>query len=202
MYLHRTPELVKKLFPQFTWNKSRTDKCIYLTFDDGPIPEVTPWVLEQLNAYGAKATFFCVGENVCTYRPIYQELIAQGHRVGNHTYHHLDGWATPTLQYLENYKACGAEIESQLFRPPYGRLRPAQAQAIRESSEIVLWDVLSGDFDPKLSKEACLQQVLTQSQNGSIIVFHDSLKAWNKLEYVLPKVLAHFQKEGYRFGVV
>ena len=194
------------------WNKSRLEKTIYLTFDDGPIPEVTPWVLKTLKAYNAKATFFCIGDNIQKHPEIFTQLKADGHTTGNHTQNHLKGWAVADEIYLDNIRKCSQWMESDLFRPPYGRIKRSQIREIQNSKfkiqngdqtlKIIMWDVLSGDFDIDLSPEKCLQSVLKKTSNGSIIVFHDSLKAWERLEYVLPKALEFWQKAGYNFGVL
>jgi peptidoglycan-N-acetylglucosamine deacetylase len=199
MYLIKTPSIIQTCFPGFLWRMSATEKTIYLTFDDGPIPEVTPWVLDQLDAHNAKATFFCVGENVAKHPAIYAELQGRGHRVGNHTYNHWSGWATGTSDYIANVASCAALVDSDLFRPPYGRLSPQQAKLLRSRYSIVMWDVLSGDFDNKLSGEQCWDNVRKHTQPGSIVVFHDSLKAKERLYEVLPKTLAYFSERGYGF---
>lgn len=199
MYLVKTPAIIQKLFPNFHWRVPGEQKAIYLTFDDGPIPEVTPWVLEQLQAYKAQATFFSVGENAQRYPDLLRNILAAGHSLGNHSMHHLDGWATENLPYFHDVRHCAETIKSTLFRPPYGRLRPRQAQFLQRHYEIVMWDVLSGDFDPHLAPEACLRNVIRNARPGSIVVFHDSLKAKEKLEFVLPQVLSYYANEGYQF---
>ena len=199
MYLVKTPQFIQNLFPNFTWKIPSKEKVLYLTFDDGPIPEVTPWVLKQLEAYKAKATFFCVGDNIRKHRDVFQQVKNAGHSVGNHTYNHLNGWLTDNIPFFHNIRHCANEVNSVLFRPPYGRLKPKQAQFLQRHYRIVMWDVLSGDFDPKISAEQCLANVVNNAQAGSIIVFHDSLKAEEKLRVVLPRVLEHFAAQGYQF---
>lgn len=176
-------------------------KIIYLTFDDGPHPVATPFVLEQLKNHQAKATFFCIGKNVQAYPDIYQRILEEGHQPGNHTQDHLNGWKTDIALYLENIQQAGKLIRSSLFRPPYGRISSAQARQLKDY-KVVMWTVLSGDFDTSLSKEKCLSNVLSQVSEGSIIVFHDSEKAWERMSFVLPVVLEHFSKKGYEFGVI
>ncbi|MEL6925238.1 MAG: polysaccharide deacetylase family protein [Bacteroidota bacterium] len=199
MYFVKTPKFIQNLFPNFTWRIPTQSKEIYLTFDDGPIPEVTPWVLEQLAQYDAKATFFCVGENVKRNPEVFASVRAAGHAVGNHTYHHLNGWSADNIPYFHNIRHCAHLVNSPLFRPPYGKLRPKQVQFLQRHYRIIMWDVLSGDFDNRISETQCYNNVINNTRPGSIIVFHDSLKAENKLRYVLPKVLEHFSALGYRF---
>ena len=196
----KTPHFIQDLFPNYTWRIPTREKVLYLTFDDGPIPAVTPWVLEQLEAFQAKATFFCVGDNIRKHPEVFNQVVEKGHAVGNHTFNHLNGWQTENISYFHNVRHCANMVHSVLFRPPYGRLKPKQAQFLQRHYRIVMWDVLSGDFDPKLSEEQCLANVLNNAENGSIIVFHDSLKAEDKLHYVLPKVLEYFAEQGYVFG--
>ncbi len=200
MYLVKTPQFIQKLFPNFTWRVPTDEKVIHLTFDDGPIPEVTPWVLDLLAQHNAKATFFCVGDNVRKHPDVLEMVKRAGHAIGNHTYNHLNGWLTDNVQYFLNVRRCAHELRSSLFRPPYGRMKPRQGEFLQRHYRIVMWDVLSGDFDPEISAEQCLDNVLSNAKKGSIIVFHDSLKAWEKLQHVLPKVLAHFSEKGFRFS--
>jgi peptidoglycan-N-acetylglucosamine deacetylase len=199
MYLVKTPNWLQSYFKDYTWKINTQEKVLYLTFDDGPIPEVTPWVLGQLAKYEAKATFFCVGENVEKHPEIYQSLLKNGHSVGNHTQNHLNGWSTNNAIYAQNIEKCAQFVDSNLFRPPYGRLKPAQSAALKPNYRIVLWDVLSGDFDPKINNEKCLENVLRCATNGSIIVMHDSLKAEEKLRFILPRILKHYGDLGFRF---
>jgi peptidoglycan/xylan/chitin deacetylase (PgdA/CDA1 family) len=207
MYLHKTPSLARLFFPRFWWKRRTDDKIIYLTFDDGPIPGVTEWVLETLRQYDAKATFFCVGQNVEEHPDVYRQVLTQGHAVGNHTFNHLNGWKTPPEDYLENIRACDESLaldfklnpSRPLFRPPYGRLTRRQSKLAQQQYQIVMWDVLSGDFDQSLSPALCLRKTIEHTQSGSIVTFHDSLKAKDKLEYVLPRYLDHFAALHYRF---
>jgi peptidoglycan/xylan/chitin deacetylase (PgdA/CDA1 family) len=205
MYLVKSPWWLKKLYPQLMWNQSRDEKIIFLTFDDGPIPIVTPFVLKTLKQFDAKATFFCIGDNVDRHPDIFKEVEADGHAIGNHTYNHLRGWNTADDVYAVNFLKADAQLNTPLFRPPYGRIKRSQIkalQALKPGLKIFMWDVLSGDFDMTLKPEDCLKGVLKHTENGSIVVFHDSLKAFNRLEYVLPKALEVWQKAGYRFSVL
>ena len=199
MYLVKTPHFIQNLFPNFTWRIPTQEKKIFLTFDDGPIPEVTPWVLEQLQKYNAKATFFCVGENIRKYQEVYSMLSEQGHSIGNHTFNHLDGWATDNMTYFHNVRRSAKVTQTVLFRPPYGKLRPKQAQFLQRHYRVVMWDVLSGDFDKDIDEETCYRNVINNTSPGSIIVFHDSLKAEKKLKYTLPRVLEYYSNLGYVF---
>ncbi len=202
MYLVRTPQFVQKLFPNFVWKMPANEKVIYLTFDDGPIPEVTPWVMETLNQFNAKGTFFCVGENVKQFPELLLRLREEGHSIGNHTFNHLNGWQTENITYLRNVRKGAHAVRSELFRPPYGRVKPSQAKFLNRHYRVVMWDVLSGDFDPNISQEQCLDNVLKNATEGSIIVFHDSLKANDKLHYVLPRVLEYFSEKGFVFNAL
>jgi peptidoglycan/xylan/chitin deacetylase (PgdA/CDA1 family) len=200
MYLVKTPQIIQNLFPNFTWKIPAQEPVVYLTFDDGPIPRVTPWVLEQLEQFDAKATFFCVGDNIRKHPQVFQQVVDAGHSVGNHTFNHMNGWTTDNIPYFHNVRHCANQVNSVLFRPPYGRLKPKQAQFLQRHYRIVMWDVLSGDFDPKITEEQCYANVVNNAEPGSIIVFHDSLKAEETLKLVLPRVLEYFAEKGYGFG--
>jgi peptidoglycan/xylan/chitin deacetylase (PgdA/CDA1 family) len=202
VYLIRTPKLIQRWFSGFTWTGDYSDKRVYLTFDDGPIPGVTPWVLEQLAQYNAKATFFCVGENAERYPEVLQQVIAAGHSVGNHTHNHLSGWSSEVDAYVQNVDRCAEVIDSRLFRPPYGRLSPRKAQILQRKYRIVMWDVLSGDFDQDINPLACLRNVLDNVKPGSIVVFHDSIKSEPNLRYVLPRTLEVLSNQGYTFSAI
>jgi peptidoglycan-N-acetylglucosamine deacetylase len=201
MYLTKTPWWLRALYPSLVWRMPvGGEKKIYLTFDDGPHPQATPFVLDQLAAYGAKATFFCIGKNVAAEPEIYQRIIAGGHSVGNHTQHHLNGWKTKDAVYLEDVAAAEQSIQSDLFRPPYGRIKRSQIQQLQaQNKRIIMWDVLSADFDTHLTGEACLAYVLYHTQPGSIILFHDSAKAWDRMSVALPAVLQYFSEKGFFF---
>ncbi len=191
--------LLSYLFPSLVWKIKTTEKILYLTFDDGPIPEVTPWVLSELNKYQAKATFFCIGDNVKKHQQIYQLIIDNGHSVGNHTQHHLNAWKVKTEEYIKDIKEASGLIATKLFRPPYGKIKPNLIKQLKTDYKIVMWDVLSYDFDRSKSSDWCTNRVIKKSSNGSIIVFHDSLKAKERMQDSLPKVLNHFSKLGYSF---
>ena len=196
MYIIKTPKLIRKLFPNYLWNKSRKKPFVYFTFDDGPIPEVTPWVLDTLRRYDMHGTFFCVGDNVRKHSQIYNRLIEEGHSVGNHSYSHKSGWSTDAEKYLDDVELCGSFVQSNLYRPPYGRLRRQQAEAIRDQYKIVMWDILSGDFDQNISAEQCYQNVIQNLKPGSIIVFHDNVKSFKTLKEVLPRVIEYCISQG------
>jgi len=198
-YLVKTPKFVHRLFPKRVWAFPNSKNSVYLTFDDGPIPIVTPWVIKVLKQYKSKATFFCIGDNVTKHENIFQQIIEEGHSIGNHTYNHLNGWSTKTKDYINNCEKCEDYLNrvkdnksksNSLFRPPFGKLSLKQSKTLQERGfHIIMWDVLSADFDAKISNKKCLENVLKNIQPGSIVVFHDSLKSYNKLKYVLPKVL-------------
>jgi peptidoglycan-N-acetylglucosamine deacetylase len=199
-YFIKTPSWIRFFFPRFVWKMKTEDNVVHVTFDDGPHPEITPWVLDQLDDYNAKATFFCVGENVVRYPEVYRMIIARGHAVGNHTYQHLNGWNSNDAVYLDDIAKAREVINSNLFRPPYGKIRSRQVKKMQQrfghQLQIIMWDVLSADFDTSFSKEQCLQNVLDHVEKGSIIVFHDSEKANENLRYVLPRVLQQLSQEG------
>jgi len=201
-YLVKTPSLVKFIFRNWVWSFSKKEKAIYLTFDDGPTPEITEWTLDQLNKYNAKATFFCIGKNVLQHPEIFQKIIDNNHSIGNHTHNHLHGLKTTTADYLDNINKAELAFQKKpkLFRPPYGKLSFSQAKQIRKKGyKIVMWDVLSADFDTSISKEECLKNVIKYTSNGSIIVFHDSVKASEKLKFVLPQLLEYYTSKGFLF---
>lgn len=204
----KMPRFIQRLYPERIWAFSHRKDSIFLTFDDGPNPHVTPWVLERLKKHQAKATFFCIGNNVQKYPEIFQKTLSEGHAVGNHTFNHLNGWKTETSEYIENVEMAWRQMEdnsefkiqnSKLFRPPYGRMKSSQARILRKKGfNIVMWDNISYDYDAKVSEEKCLENVLGNIKPGSVIVFHDSLKAEKNLRYVLPKVLEFISEKGMR----
>ena len=195
----KTNFLVKIIYPQLLWGMPAGGKEIFVTFDDGPHPEITPEVLKILARYQAKATFFCVGQNVEKYPETYREIISHGHQVGNHTYNHLKGWETSDEVYFENIKKCRQLVGSNLFRPPHGRIKRSQIKFLKNDYKIVMWSVLSYDFSKEISKEKCLQIAQKYTKSGSIVVFHDSEKAAENMLYALPRFLGHFQNKGFVF---
>lgn len=200
MYFTKTPWWLRALYPSLVWRMPAGEKKIYLTFDDGPHPVATPFVLDQLAAYGAKASFFCIGKNVADEPEIYQRILAEGHAVGNHTQHHLNGWKTADAEYINDTMKAAEYIQSNLFRPPYGRIKRSQINALQKKEmKIIMWDVLSADFDTNLTPQASLSYVLYHTKPGSIVLFHDSEKAWERMSGALPAVLQHFSAEGYTF---
>ena len=199
-YTIKTPTIIQKFFPNYCWRFSSSVKEIYLTFDDGPTPEITTFVLDELQKHKAKATFFCIGENVKKCPKILERIKKEGHSIGNHTFNHLNGFKTNNTDYIENIQQAAKLIESNLFRPPYGRLKTSQARSIiRAGYKVVMWDVLSADFDTTITPEKCLKNVLNKTSSGSIVVMHDSHKAKDKIFYALPKILSYFTKKGYVF---
>jgi peptidoglycan/xylan/chitin deacetylase (PgdA/CDA1 family) len=180
------------------WHVKTSNKTVYITFDDGPIPDLTDEILEILEKYNAKATFFCVGENVKRYRDIYNMIIEKGHSTGNHTHRHMKGWSTNYSDYMDDIREAGKFIDSGLFRPPYGLMTYKQAKSLVKEFRVVMWSVLTRDFDPTVSEEECLKTAMEGVKPGSIIVFHDNLKAREKVLYALPRLLEHLEREGYR----
>jgi peptidoglycan/xylan/chitin deacetylase (PgdA/CDA1 family) len=203
MHIHRTPWLLKAFFPNFLWRVPHTQK-VFLTFDDGPIPMLTPWVLDTLASFGVKATFFCVGDNILKNSFVYERLIAEGHQAANHTQNHLKGWKTPNQKYLENIALCESQLnqKQKLFRPPYGRIRASQAKLLLPDYQIVMWDVLTCDYSASLSPKDCLKASLRYTRPGSIVVFHDNLKAKTNLTYTLPRYLEVLLSRGQEFGLL
>lgn len=202
MYFVRPPYLLQKLYPKAIWRMDTSQKKIYLTFDDGPVPGITSWVLDVLKQHNIKATFFCVGENVVKHPDVFQRITNEGHRIGNHTYHHLNGWNTHTFTYLKNIQKCAEVVNSNLFRPPYGRTKKSQLSTLKSQYSIIMWDVLSGDYSKTTSPEKCLSNVTEAVRNGSIIVFHDSYKAKKNIEYALPRFIEYAKTTGFEFAVL
>ena len=203
MYFIKTPFWLRLIYRSCIWRKPNQDRVLYLSFDDGPHPEATPFVLEQLSNFDAKASFFCIGKNVKLYTEIYAAILAADHVVGNHTQNHINGWKNTTENYIADIQEAIKVINSNLFRPPYGRISFSQIKALRLDpalpQQIVMWDVLSGDFDTTITGEQCANNVIQHAGPGSIVVFHDSAKAMDRLRIALPKVLTHFSKLGYQF---
>ena len=214
MYLVTTPKILRAYYPSsLIWDIATSEKVLYLTFDDGPHATITPFVLQTLKQYNAKATFFCIGKNVLAHPSIYQQILLEGHAVGNHTFNHFNGWQTSAYHYLKDITLASTAIQTSLFRPPYGRISKRQIKELTDNQllsissplptfKIIMWSVLSGDFDKKLSNKQCLNNVLNNTKSGSIIVFHDSEKALKRMAFVLPKVLDYFSSLGYRFEVI
>lgn len=205
----KTHKFISYLFPKYVWKIPNSENKIYLTFDDGPIPNVTEWVLDVLKSEGIKATFFCIGNNIKKHPEVFTRILNEGHAIGNHTFNHLNGWQTKKNEYLANLKLCETEYlklntdHSFLFRPPYGKISPFQAKEIlNKNYKIIMWDVLSYDFDNKISPQKCLSNVIENTESGSIIVFHDSLKAEQNLRYALPKAIKNLKEKGFEFDVI
>lgn len=197
MFIEQPPLFYRILFPECVWRLHKKRKCVYLTFDDGPIPEVTPWVLDTLDRYGVKATFFCVGDNVKRNPELFEEIKRRGHSVGNHTMNHLQGMKVTARRYLRNVTEANMLIKSPLFRPPHGLLKWAQSNVLREHFTIVMYDVVSRDYSRKLTGEQVLKNIKRYVRKGSIIVFHDSLKAEKNMKYALPKAIEWLMEKGY-----
>lgn len=198
MYIPKTPFLAKKIFPKLTWDQNNTDNSVYLSFDDGPTPGVTNWVLDLLKEHDAKATFFCLGKNVVHHMPLFERILKEGHSVGNHTFNHLNAWKTSKSKYLADIQHCEKVFHSKLFRPPYGKLRPGMRSEILEQYKIIMWDIISYDFDQSITPTQCFENVINNVKPGSIIVFHDSEKAKNNLQKVLPEVLNYLKENNLK----
>jgi peptidoglycan-N-acetylglucosamine deacetylase len=208
-YWIKTPQIIKRLFSNQVWDIPNNENKIYLTFDDGPTPEITEWVLGILKENNIKATFFCIGNNIQKYPEIFNKVINDGHGIGNHTFDHKNGWKTTTADYIENVELCHTQnpkpkIQNlNLFRPPYGKIKPSQSKKLRKLGyKIIMWDILTADFDTKISKEKCLENATQKVTSGSIIVFHDSIKAFRNLEYALPKTIQILKERGFVFDVI
>jgi peptidoglycan/xylan/chitin deacetylase (PgdA/CDA1 family) len=202
MYLVKTPWLLKKLYPNFVWDAPPNPRCIYLTFDDGPIPIVTPFVLNILKQYNAKATFFCIGDNVRKHPDIFEQVKKDGHAIGNHTFNHLKGWDTDDKIYLDNFLQADKLLDTKLFRPPYGRMKKSQLKLLQEAKpgvQAIMWNILSADFDVNITPEKCLDNVLKHTRGGDMVLFHDSLKAKVRMEYALPRAMEVWSKKGFEF---
>ena len=196
MYLTKSPSIVKRYYQKLIWDIPNDEKKIYLTFDDGHTPEITEWVLTILDSYKIKATFFCLGCNIEKHPSIFNKIKQSGHVIGNHSYHHLNGWQTDDDTYFRNIEKANSLTKTNLFRPPYGRIKKSQVEIIIDNYKVIMWDILSGDFDPKTSPEKCLTNVTKHTKTGSVIVFHDSVKASENLKYALPKAIEFLLEEG------
>lgn len=198
----RVPFVLRMFYRGCTWRRKSKEKIIYLTFDDGPVPEVTPLVLDLLDEYNWKATFFCVGENVQKYPELYQEIIKRGHRTGNHTFNHLKGFSTGIQEYATNINKAAEYIDSNLFRPPYGRIRQRQKKHLRNEYEIIMWDLLTRDYNKSLTPETIMAKIRRLSRKGSIVLFHDSIKARNNMLATLPRAIEFWNEQGYKSGLL
>ncbi|MEL1245670.1 polysaccharide deacetylase family protein [Flavobacterium sp. DGU11] len=206
-YWVKTRWFIRKLFPGYVWNIPNSTKTVYLTFDDGPTPEVTEWVLDILKEHDIRATFFCIGNNIEKHPHIFKKIVEAGHAIGNHTFNHLNGWNTDNANYFQNIAACEKWIAgasgAQLFRPPYGKIKKSQKKEVQKMGyRIVMWDVLSADFDQSISPEKCLDNVISNTTNGSVIIFHDSIKANINMRYALPKAIEYLKGKGFRFAAI
>jgi len=208
-YWVKTNSFIKRVFSKYCWDIPNKEKKIYLTFDDGPTPEITDWVLTELKKFDAKATFFCIGKNIKDNYSLFKKVITEGHSIGNHTMNHLNGWKSQNSDYIENVKNCAAilaeekNVKPLLFRPPYGKIKKAQSKVLRNLGyKIIMWDVLSADFDQTITPEKCLENVIKNVKSGSVIVFHDSIKASQNLKFALPKTLHFLKEKGFAFDSI
>ncbi len=199
VYLVKTPDAFKPFAADMVWSIDQESKVIYLTFDDGPTADITLKILDILDTYSAKATFFCIGGNVKANPKIYSDILRRGHRTGNHTWNHMSGWEYSDFSYFRNILECSELVNSSLFRPPYGRIKRSQVKGLKKQYTIVMWDVLSGDWSAEISPEKCLENVIKNTRGGSIVVFHDSVKAEKNMLYALPKALEILSKKGFEF---
>lgn len=202
MLIAKIPSIITRSLKNMSWNLNGETKSVYLTFDDGPTPKVSEWVLNKLDEYNAKGTFFCLGRNVDAYPEIYNEIVKRGHSVGNHTYSHMKGYSASTQRYMDDIELADELIDSKLFRPPYGRILPRQVKAVLPHYKIIMWEVLSVDYNRKISGERVVKNVINNVKPGSIVVFHDSDKARKNLYYALPVVMEYLKKEGYEMKAI
>ena len=200
MYPIKTPKILRWPYPEMVWKVKTEKKEVFLTFDDGPIPEITPWVLKKLKMFEAPAMFFMVGDNIDKHPEVFQQVLDSENGIGHHTQNHLVGWNSDLDTYLDNVELCASKMESRFFRPPHGRIKRSQVKVLKEDYNLIMWDVLSGDFDDSISVEKCVTNVIDNVSCGSIIVFHDSTKAWPRLEKALPEILIQLREKGYSFG--
>ncbi|MDR3118155.1 MAG: polysaccharide deacetylase family protein [Mediterranea sp.] len=202
MFIEQPPEIIRALYPKAVWRMDPTEKAVYLTFDDGPIPGITPWVLDVLDRSGIKATFFMVGDNVCKYPDTFRMVVERGHRIGNHTFNHIRGFGFSTRSYLENTDKANETMKTDLFRPPHGRMRWGQYHLLRKHYKIVMWDLVTRDYSKRVNKEQVFEIVKKYTRNGSIITFHDSLKAEKNIKYALPRSIEWLKEQGYAFKLL
>ena len=200
--LVRPPQLLRRFYKDSHWRMDKNEPVIYLTFDDGPIPELTEWVLDILKEYSVKATFFCVGDNIVNNPLIFDRILDEGHQLGNHTFNHLKGWKVKNSEYFKNIEKCQELTKTNLFRPPYGRIKKSQYKLLAKDYKVVFWDVLSYDYDKLTSPKKCLDNSVRYTRNGSIIVFHDNVKAQKNLKFALPQYIEHFLKLNYKFATL
>lgn len=202
MFIEQPPQLIRNLYPSAIWRMDKDERAVYLTFDDGPIPRVTPWVLDVLDRYGIKATFFMVGDNIRKHPDEFRMVVERGHRIGNHTFNHIRGLSYDINSYLENTdKACRMMMNTNLFRPPHGYMSPKQYAELKKRYKIIMWDLVTRDYNRKFNGEQILQKVKKYVRNGSIITFHDSLKSEENIRYALPKAIEWLMEQGYEFKV-
>lgn len=202
MFIEQPPQIIRYLYPSAIWRMDKDERAVYLTFDDGPIPRVTPWVLDVLDKYGIKATFFMVGDNIRKHPDEFRMVVERGHRIGNHTFNHIRGLSYDINSYLENTeKACRMMMETNLFRPPHGYMSPKQYAELKKRYKIIMWDLVTRDYNRKFNGEQILQKVKKYARNGSIITFHDSIKSEENLKYALPKAIEWLKEQGYEFRV-
>ena len=218
-YWVKTNRFIKWLFRNQVWSIPNAENTVYLTFDDGPTPEITPWVLDILKENNIKGTFFCIGKNIEENKEIFRRIIEEGHTIGNHTNNHINGWKNSTKEYLSNVALCDnlieensqipnskaetSKIKSKLFRPPYGKITISQSKSLRKLGyKIIMWDILTADFDHKITQEECLNNAIKRVESGSIIVFHDSVKAQKNLHYALPKAIQYYKEKGFDFEII
>lgn len=201
MFIEQPPQFIRQLYPHAHWRMNTSEKAVYLTFDDGPIPEVTPWVLDVLDKYQIKATFFMVGDNVRKHPDEYKMVVERGHRIGNHTFNHLKGFEEGSERYIANIDKADCYLSTDLFRPPHGIMRMKQYRMLSKRYRIIMWDLVTRDYNPKLNGEQVLRKVRKYARNGSIITFHDSLRSVDNLRYALPRAIEWLQGEGYEFKV-
>lgn len=199
MFKHTIPSIFPLIAPNVTWKVKTNDKVLYLTFDDGPHPSITPMVLGILEEYNAKATFFCVGDNVTKYPEIFNEIISKGHAVGNHTFNHIKGWQSTNQSYIDNIKKAAEVIPSNLFRPPFGRIKPSQIKLLKKDYRIIMWSILTRDYDKSLNPYTALKHLNKLTKPGDVVVFHDSEKAKENMLVMLKGMLQHFNQQQYRF---